>query len=175
MRKVIVLSFLAGVTITQMTIVTLLKPRPLLVWNATASAPKGLYRVVSANELKPGDLTIVKPPASEASFMEDRGYLPLGALLLKRVAALSGAGICRRGDRIFVNGKEIAQAKKSDGQGRLLPQWHGCRRLHPDEVFFVNVDVPDSLDGRYFGPFSKSSIVGFAYPLWTDEEKSRRQ
>jgi conjugative transfer signal peptidase TraF len=175
MRRVIVLSFLASVTITQMTIVTLLKPQPLLVWNTTASAPKGLYRVVSANNLKLGDLMIVKLPASEASFMNDRGYLPLGALLLKRVAALSGAEICRRGDRIFVKGKEIAQAKKSDGQGRPLPQWHGCRRLRPDEVFFVNADVPDSLDGRYFGPFPMSSIVGFAYPLWTDEEKSRRR
>ena len=175
MRKVIVLSFLAGVTITQMTIVTLLKPQPLLVWNATASAPKGLYWIGPANDLKLGDLIIVKPPASEASFMDDRGYLPLGALLLKHVAALSRAEICRHGSRIFVNSKEIAQAKKSDAQGRLLPQWHGCRWLRPDEVFFVNADAPDSLDGRYFGPFPKSSIVGFAYPLWTDEEKGGRR
>ena len=107
--------------------------------------------------------------------MDERGYLPLGALLLKHVAALPDAEICRRGVHIFVNGKEIAQAKKSDGQGRLLPQWHGGRRLRSDEVFFVNADVPDSLDGRYFGPFPKSSIVGLAHPLWTDEEKRRRR
>jgi type IV secretory pathway protease TraF len=107
--------------------------------------------------------------------MDERGYLPLGALLLKHVAALPDAEICRRGVHIFVNGKEIAQAKMSDVPGRPPPKWHGCRRLRPDEVFFVNVDVPDSLDGRYFGPFPKSSIVGFAHLIWTDEEKSRRQ
>jgi type IV secretory pathway protease TraF len=53
--------------------------------------------------------------------MDERGYLPLGALLLKHVAALPGAEICRRGVHIFVNGKEIAQAKMSDVQGRPLP------------------------------------------------------
>ena len=175
MKKVIIFTVLAGMTINAVATVTLLMPKPRLVWNATASAPTGLYGAIPADDLKLGDLMIVKPPPGEASFMDERGYLPLGSLLLKRVAALSGAEICRRGARVFVDGKEIAQAKKSDGQGRLLPQWHGCHRLSAEQVFFVNVDVPDSLDGRYFGPFPKSSIVGLAYPLWTDEEKRRRR
>jgi type IV secretory pathway protease TraF len=33
----------------------------------------------------------------------------------------------------------------------------------------MNWDVWDSLDGRYFGPIPKNSIVGRALPLWTDE------
>jgi conjugative transfer signal peptidase TraF len=175
MKKVIIFSLLAGVTISAVTTVTLLMPKPRLVWNATASAPKGLYWAIPADDLKLGDLMIIKPPPGEASFMDERGYLPFGALLLKRVAALSGAEICRLGARIFVDEIEIVQAKKSDGQGRSLPQWHGCHRLSAEQVFFVNVDVPDSLDGRYFGPFPKSSIVGLAYPLLTDEEKRRRR
>jgi conjugative transfer signal peptidase TraF len=175
MKKVIIFSVLAGVTINAVATVSLLMPKPRLVWNATASAPTGLYWAISADDLKLGDLLIIMPPPGEASFMDERGYLPFGAVLLKRVAALSGAEICRRGARIFVDGKEIAQAKKSDGQGRSLPQWHGCHRLSAEQVFLVNADVQDSLDGRYFGPFPKSSIVGLAYPLWTDEEKRRRR
>ena len=175
MRKVIIFSLLAGVTINAVATVTLLMPKPRLVWNATASAPTGLYWAIPANDLKLGDLMIIKPPPGEASFMDERGYLPFGALLLKRIAALSGAEICRRGARVFVDGIEIVKAKKSDGQGRSLPQWHGCQRLSAEQVFLVNADVPDSLDGRYFGPFPKSSIVGSAIPIWIDEENDGRR
>ena len=175
MKKLIFFSLLAGVTINALAIVTLLMPKPRLIWNATASAPTGLYWALPAKDLKLGDLMIIKPPPGEASFMDERGYLPLGALLLKRVYALAGDEICRRGARILVNGKEIAQAKKSDLQGRPLPQWQACRRLNTEEIFLVNPNVPDSLDGRYFGPFPKSSIVGLAYPIWTDGERGQRR
>ena len=37
------------------------------------------------------------------------------------------------------------------------------------EVFLMNPGVPDSLDGRYFGPLPASSIIGRAAPVWTDE------
>jgi uncharacterized protein (DUF736 family) len=33
----------------------------------------------------------------------------------------------------------------------------------------MNPAVPDSLDGRYFGPLPITSIVAHAVPLWTDE------
>ena len=96
------------------------------------------------------------------------GYLPINALLLKRVPALSGTRICRLNVGILVAGREIARAKLRDRQHRALPQWRGCRRLGDDEVFLVNAGVPDSLDGRYFGPFPERAIVGLAHPLWTD-------
>ena len=37
------------------------------------------------------------------------------------------------------------------------------------EIFLMNPTVPDSLDGRYFGPLPVTSIVARAVPLWTDE------
>jgi type IV secretory pathway protease TraF len=33
----------------------------------------------------------------------------------------------------------------------------------------MNPSVPDSLDGRYFGPLPTTAIVARAVPLWTDE------
>ena len=42
------------------------------------------------------------------------------------------------------------------------------------EVFLMNPDVGDSLDGRYFGPFPASAVIGQAIPLFTDEDGDGR-
>jgi conjugative transfer signal peptidase TraF len=173
--KRVIIPFLAGVAIIPLAAVTLMTPTPRLVWNATASTPIGLYWIAPVPAPELGDLVAVRPPEQIARLMDERGYLPFNALLMKRVVALSGTEICRRGLRVFVAGKEIARAKRTDARGRSLSQWNGCRRLGPDEVFLVNKDVSDSLDGRYFGPFPKSSIVGLAHPFWIDDENGGRR
>ena len=165
---------MAGSSIVLIAISSLIASSPRLVWNASASAPVGLYRIETGIAPKVGDLLAVKAPETIARFMAARGYLPINALLLKRVAALSGTPICRLDERILVAGCEIARAKRRDSQHRVLPQWRGCRRLGDDEVFLVNADVPDSLDGRYFGPFPKRAVVGLAHPLWIDRAKDGR-
>ena len=38
------------------------------------------------------------------------------------------------------------------------------------ELFAMNPQSPDSLDGRYFGVIPRSSVVGQAIPVWTEEE-----
>jgi len=173
--KRMIFSFLAGLVIVQLAAVTLLKPTPRLVWNASASAPMGLYWIDPAASPKLGDLLAVQAPEEISRLMDMRGYLPANALLLKRVAALSGTKICREGERVIVACKVIALAKRADAQRRSLPSWQGCWKLAEDEIFLVNADVPDSLDGRYFGPFPKSSIVGSAIPIWIDEENDGRR
>ena len=72
--------------------------------------------------------------------------------LLKRVLALPGQTVCRIGRTITVDRIEIGDALDRDRTGRELPVWHGCRRIAGDEIFLMNADVRDSLDGRYFGP-----------------------
>ena len=56
-----------------------------------------------------------------------------------------------------------------DRLGRQPPIWQGCRRIQTGEVFLMNWQVRDSLDGRYFGLTSTDRIIGHAVPLWTDE------
>jgi conjugative transfer signal peptidase TraF len=165
---------MAGVSIILIAVSSQIAPSPRLVWNASASAPVGLYRIEPINAPKVGDLLAVKGPERVARFMAARGYLPLNALLLKRVAALSGTKICRLDERILIAGHEIARAKLRDSQGRPLPQWRGCRRLGDDALFLVNADVPDSLDGRYFGPFPGRAVVGLAHPIWIDRANDGR-
>ena len=54
------------------------------------------------------------------------------------------------------------------------PVWQGCRVIAEGEVFLMNPDVGDSLDGRYFGPFPASAVIGHAIPLFTDEDGEGR-
>ena len=63
---------------------------PKLIWNASASAPVGLYTVRAAADLGVTDLVAVDAPEPLASFLKEREYLPRGVPLIKRIAALPG-------------------------------------------------------------------------------------
>jgi conjugative transfer signal peptidase TraF len=141
-------------------------PSSRLIWNASPSVPVGLYAVRQAGPLSDGELVVAAPPKGLASFLARRGYLPIGVPLLKHVAALPGQIVCRDGRRITVDRAVAAEALDRDRKGRILPRWTGCRTLKPGEVFLLNPGVNDSLDGRYFGPLSATSIVGRATPIW---------
>ena len=147
-----------------------LVPTPLkLVWNVSASAPIGLYAIEPARRLEVTDLLAITPPAALARFLVERGYVGAGVPLMKRVAALPGQEVCRKDGTITVDGVTYGEALERDRKGRLLPVWRGCRRIAEGELFFMNFDVPDSLDGRYFGPLPVGTVIGRAMPIYTDE------
>jgi len=143
---------------------------PRLIWNASASIPIGLYRIEPATDIAVTDVAIVMPPDELAAVLAERGYLPKGVPLLKRVFALGGETICREGRMIIAYGERYALARKHDSRGRSLPDWQGCRTLRHGEVFLMNWDVPDSFDSRYFGPLPISTIIGRAVPVWTTDD-----
>ena len=144
-------------------------PIPRLVWNASASLPVGLYRVRSADRLSVGEIALARTPAALSPIFAERSYLPEGVPLLKRIAALPGGSVCREGLQITIDGVAAGLARERDLLGRALPVWQGCQQLGSGEVFLMNRDVPDSLDGRYFGAVPVASIIGRAEPLWTFE------
>jgi conjugative transfer signal peptidase TraF len=143
---------------------------PIYVWNASKSVPVGLYRLQPAGRLVVTELVAVRPPELLATFLHLHGYLPVGVLMLKRVVALPGQMVCRQGYSISVDAVEMGNAKASDGRGRPLPVWQGCRVVGADELFLMNWQSEDSLDGRYFGFLPKSSVIGKPLPVWTGEE-----
>jgi len=133
---------------------------PLVIWNASSSAPIGLYWVDSRPP-SVGDLGVVRLPARTAALAHHRGYLPRGVYLLKPVAASGGDRICRHGVHIFVRGAFRARALAVDSRQRPLPRWQGCRILHAGELFLLS-HAPASFDGRYFGPIQADDSVGRA-------------
>lgn len=152
-----------------------LSPMPIrLIWNASASVPIGFYTIDFEGPFEVTDLVAVDVPEPLAAFLADRGYLPRGVPLLKRILGVSGQRVCRSNLTITVDGIEAGAALERDRAGRDLPVWQGCRRIASGEVFLMNRQVRDSLDGRYFGLLSTSQIIGRAVPLWTDEDGNGR-
>ena len=145
-----------------------------LIWNATASAPIGFYTIEPADRIEVPELVAVMPAEPLAGFMVERGYVGRGVPLLKRVVGLPGQRVCRLRSAITVDGVEMGDALDRDRIGRALPVWQGCRVIADSQLFLMNIDVPDSLDGRYFGPIPASSVIGRALPLWTDEDGDGR-
>jgi conjugative transfer signal peptidase TraF len=139
---------------------------PLFVWNATPSAPVGLYKLTPEQHYKRGDLVLVRTPGSVKMLAAERYYLPANVPLVKRIAATAGDEICARGEAISINGQHVANRLRVDRMGRGLPVWFGCRTLGRDDVFLLMKDVRDSFDGRYFGVVPSSSIIGRMSPLW---------
>ncbi len=152
--------------IAAITVPTFIRPASRLIWNASASVPIGLYLARPVKRLRRGDLVAAHAPLPIARLMAERGYLPVRVPMLKQVAAVGGQQVCRSGTRILIDGKPVAGARAFDRAGRALPAWQGCQRLAADEVFLLNPAVPDSFDGRYFGPLKRRAIAAILVPVW---------
>ena len=135
--------------------VAVFDPLPRVVWNASASAPIGLYRIEPLRD----------PPL--ARWLAERGYLGERVPLLKHVAAKPGQRVCRSGAVVSVDARPMVVARERDGMGRPLPVWQGCRTLRAGELLMLNPDHADSMDGRYFGPLPPSTVLGRATPILT--------
>ena len=148
-------------------------PKPLL-WNASASAPIGLYAVQPADDLEVSDLVVIAPPPELATFLAVRGYLPKGVPLLKRVLAVARQTVCRDRPDILAYGVSVGRARDRDRAGRELPVWQGCRRIADGELFLMNWDTPDSVDSQVLRAAAAHSVIGRALPVWTDEQGAGR-
>ena len=158
---------LTGLACLLATVATLIfSPAPRLVWNASDSAPRGLYRVFPGVLPERGDMVIAWAPEPYRRLSAERHYLPGNVPLVKRVAALAGDRVCARGASILVGGRTVAHRLAVDGKRRAMPWWHGCRTLGPGEYLLL-MDAPASFDGRYFGISTSSQLVGKARALWT--------
>jgi conjugative transfer signal peptidase TraF len=140
----------------------------------SASAPIGLYRIEHVERLEVPDLVAVIPPEPLEDFMVERGYIGRDVPILKHVLGLPGQRVCRTGRTITVDGIAMGEALDRDRRDRPLPVWSGCRVVAADELFLMNWQVPDSLDGRYFGPLPATTVIGRAIPLYTDEDGQGR-
>jgi type IV secretory pathway protease TraF len=162
----------SGVGVAALLAPALMQLPPALLWNATASAPIGLYRVHQSRSFAVGDWVAARAPDSLQTMLAQRRYLPPGVPLVKQIAAVAPQVVCRFGARVTVDQRPAARALIDDRLGRFLPVWRGCRVLQPDAYFLLN-PAPASLDGRYFGTTPLRDIVGRLTPLWIHRGASR--
>ena len=168
-RVVTLLTTLAAATVGLSTIGERSVPRYL--WNVSNSVPIGLYRLSPIGRLAVTELVAVAPPEPTATFLADGDYLPRNVPMLKRVLALPGQTVCREHLTITVDAIAMGIARERDGRGRPLPVWQGCRVIASGQVFLMNWQSADSLDGRYFGVLPAAAIIGRAEPVWTSGEE----
>ncbi|MDQ1158917.1 conjugative transfer signal peptidase TraF [Sphingomonas sp. SORGH_AS 950] len=150
-----------------------LQPAPRLIWNASASAPVGLYALAPFTPIRTGDMVVARLPVGIAMLAAKRRYLPIGVPLVKRVGAVPGDRICAIGAMVTINGRPVATRLPRDRSDRPLPWWRGCTTLRDGRIFLLS-PVHDAFDSRYFGPVEASAIIGRAAPLWTDPAKDSR-
>jgi len=141
-------------------------PRPLLVWNSSASSPPGLYLVSPAARLERGAMAVAWLPAGMRHLAAARRYLPVNVPLVKQVGAGEADWVCAAGDRIFINGRLAARRRDRDAAGRPMPWWEGCRGLGPGEAFLLSPLGSTSFDGRYAGVTGARLVVGKARLIW---------
>ena len=147
-----------------------LHERVLLVYNPTDSVPRGWYQVGSidsAAALRVGSIALARLPFDVAAFAAQRGYLPNGVPILKRIGAMAPQSVCVREQVVLIDGAVTATARTHDGARRPLQAWQHCRPLADGELFLLSDTNPASFDSRYFGPIAASAVLGIARPLWT--------
>ena len=149
----------------------MLVPRePRFVYNPSASVAPGWYRLERlerADSLHVGSTVLVRLPADVAALAAQRGYLPSGVPILKRVGALAPKSVCVREQTVRIDGAVVASVRLQDGMVRPLQAWGQCRALAEGEVFLLSDTHPASFDSRYFGPVQVSAVLGIAHPMWT--------
>jgi conjugative transfer signal peptidase TraF len=156
----------AAVALAGLSATLLWPPRPVLLWNGSASSPVGLYLVGPATSLAAGDMAVAWPPDQARQLGASRHYLPENVPLVKRVAAAEGDRVCAAGHAIFVNGRLAALRRASDPSERPMPWWSGCEVIEAGDLFLMSPDASEAFDGRYFGLTRRDQVVGSARLLW---------
>lgn len=162
-RRIALLTTGAGLAL--MAFAVFAKPEPRLVWNGSASVPRGLYWIENRPPQR-GDLVLARAPDAALRLGVARGYLPSEMPVVKRLVGVEGDEICRLGRVVSVNGRGVALAQLRDLEGRLMPSWRGCVQLSEGEVLLL-ADHPRSFDGRYWGKSDDAAISGVAIPVRT--------
>ena len=110
-----------------------------------------------------GDIVVFRrPPLEDQNFPD----------LVKRVIGLPGETISTQNGHVYINGQQLKEPWLPPGPqsytGALPDDPHaefnmpGPVKIPPDEYFVMGDNRTDSEDSRYFGPISKSLIVGRA-------------
>ncbi len=135
-------------------------PKPKLLYNPSASAPIGWYKLEDKSPPKVGDQVAAYAPDWARKLANERRYLPYEYPMIKTIWAGSGTKICTQNNRISVPNYPVITSLPQDSLGRDMPKLSGCFTLKTDEYFLVSPDVQAGFDSRYFGAVVGTDILG---------------
>ena len=136
-----------------------------MLWNVSASVPRGLYAVMLDEPCRRGSLVSFRPPPGAAMIIYSRDYLPAGAGLIKQLVGLPGDLVCVRPAGLYVNAVRFGDVAVTDSRGRLLVPYRFCGAVAAGQAF-VATTAHLSYDSRYFGPVPLSSLT-LVVSVWT--------
>ena len=116
----------------------------------------------SWHDVRAGDIVVFSHPPL------DHCPGPQETDLVKRVIALPGQTIYSAGNRVYVNGRLLAEPYLP-GYDPLGPPIASSRhpyRVPPGEFYLLGDNRAISCDSRYWGPVKGSMIVGKAVLVW---------
>jgi signal peptidase I len=110
-----------------------------------------------------GDIIVFKTPKGPNGKPID----PTIKDLIKRVIGLPGETISSRNGQVYINGEPLAEPYLPKGTvtncEQFVPDCFPPGPLPTNEFFVMGDNRGGSRDSRYFGPISKSEIVGRAF------------
>jgi signal peptidase I len=120
-------------------------------------------------DLREGDIVVFSHPP------RDDCPGPPGGDLVKRVIALPGQTIYSSGNRIYVNGRKLAEPYLPHPHplGPPIPDASKQQpyRVPPGEFYVLGDNRGDSCDSRYWGPIKGTSIVGKVVLVWWHDSR----
>ena len=152
-RKQVVLGLCFGWAFMLMLLIRVESRLPqVFVYNATASVPVGWYLLLPPQNVARDDMVVFTVPEDMQALAVERGWLPKGTKMLKRVGGLAGDmyGV-NRSRQFYVNDVYIGQASLVDGKGQEMPDRSCGSHMVEDNCFLPVGDNPHSFDGRYYG------------------------
>jgi signal peptidase I len=116
----------------------------------------------SPGDVREGDIVVFSHPP------RDQCPGPEGGDLVKRVIGLPGQTIYSSGNKIYVNGRLLAEPylPADDPLGPPIASKQHPYRVPPGEFYVLGDNRAISCDSRYWGPIEGSSIVGKVVLDW---------
>jgi signal peptidase I len=126
----------------------------------------------SWHDVHTGDIVVFRHPPL------DHCPGPENSDLVKRVIALPGQTVYSSGNRIYVNGRLLAEPylPRYDPLGPPVASRQHPYRVPPGEFYLMGDNRAISCDSRYWGPIEGSSIVGkVVLDFWHDSRPQFRR
>ena len=118
------------------------------------------------HDVREGDIVVFSHPPLDHCGGSQEGDL------VKRVIALPGQTIYSSGNRIYINGRLLAEPylPHDDPLGPSIASSRHPFRVPSGEFYMLGDNRADSCDSRYWGPITGSSIIGkVVLTFWHDD------